>query len=155
MFAAIRGLWRDLLGAGGSPGAVLLAVVISISGLIFWVMYKRYVGVLAASDTRKKSERDGYERLRASLSGGNIAARLYADWLTKFLDAVDRFFGDAGKADQTPASVRSADAGTAVDRPRLRPLSVAGPDLSGCNHLHHLGCVRSRRTGRGCVGVEV
>jgi hypothetical protein len=28
-------------------------------------------------------------------------ARVYARWLTTFLDAVDRFFGDAGKADQT------------------------------------------------------
>jgi len=35
------------------------------------------------------------------LRGGNIAARLYADRLTKFLDAVDRFFGDAGRVDGT------------------------------------------------------
>ena len=47
------------------------------------------------------SARDAYEGLRASLSGGNLASRLYADWLTKFLDAVDRFFGDAGMADRT------------------------------------------------------
>src|SRR5262249_69495 len=33
--------------------------------------------------------------------GGNLASRLYSDWLTKFLDAVDRFFGDAGTADRT------------------------------------------------------
>jgi hypothetical protein len=39
--------------------------------------------------------------LRKSLRGGNIAARLYVDWMSTSLDAVDRFFGDAGMADQT------------------------------------------------------
>jgi hypothetical protein len=42
-----------------------------------------------------------YDELRASLSGGNMPARLYAKSLSAFLDAIDRFFGDAGKADQT------------------------------------------------------
>jgi hypothetical protein len=39
--------------------------------------------------------------LRESTQGGNIAARLYADWPTKFLDGVDRFFGDASMAERT------------------------------------------------------
>src|SRR5262249_5627957 len=34
-------------------------------------------------------------------SGANMPARLYAKSLSAFLDAIDRFFGDAGKADQT------------------------------------------------------
>ena len=46
-------------------------------------------------------ERQDYDKLRASLDGGNLAARLYAKWLTAFLDGVERFFGDAGMADRT------------------------------------------------------
>jgi hypothetical protein len=46
-------------------------------------------------------ERQDYDRLRASLAGGNLAARLYAKWLTAFLDGVERFFGDKGMADRT------------------------------------------------------
>jgi hypothetical protein len=54
--------------------------------------------------------------LRASLAGGNLAARLYAKWLTKFLDRVERFFGDAGTQGQrafglkTPAPLWTAPA---------------------------------------------
>jgi hypothetical protein len=81
----------------GRPLMVLLTAVGGISGLVFSLMYKRYIGVLGAGGGRKGyPARDAYEALRASLSGGNLASRLYADWLTKFLDAVDRFFGDAG-----------------------------------------------------------
>src|SRR5262249_32252552 len=80
----------------------LLAVAGGVSGFVFPLLYKRYFGILAASSKRKgTSDREGYDRLRESLSGGNPAARLYSHWLTKSLDAVDRFFGDAGKADQT------------------------------------------------------
>jgi hypothetical protein len=100
--AAVGWLPGGLTGAIGSPLTVLLAAVGGISGLVFSLMYKRYIGVLAASAKRKgTSERDVYERLRASLSGGNLASRLYPDWLTKFLDAIDRFLGDAGMADRT------------------------------------------------------
>jgi len=45
--------------------------------------------------------RDRYDRLRESLSGGNLASRLCSDWLARFLDEVDRFFGDASMADRT------------------------------------------------------
>jgi hypothetical protein len=93
---------------GGSTGGIapvltaLLALVGGISGLAFSLIYKRYLGVLAAGRSRKGSPaREAYDNLRASLSGDNLAARLYANWLTAFLDAVDRFFGDVGKADGT------------------------------------------------------
>src|SRR5262249_860226 len=100
--AAIGWLPSGLTGAIGSPLTVLLAAVGGISGLAFSLMYKRYVGVLGAGGGRKGyPARDAYEGLRASLSGGNLASRLYAAWLTKSLDAVDRFFGDAGMADRT------------------------------------------------------
>src|SRR5260370_2149026 len=84
--------WTPIVGQNWMP----------IDSLVFSLMYKRYIGVLGAGGGRKGyPARDAYERLRASISGGNLAARLYADWLTKFLDAVDRFFGDAGMADRT------------------------------------------------------
>src|SRR5215471_8803445 len=76
-----------------------LTVLGGLAGLAFHLMYKRYVGVLGAGGGRKGyPEREAYESLRESLSGGNIAARLYANWLRAFLDAVDRFFCDAEKA---------------------------------------------------------
>jgi hypothetical protein len=80
----------------------LLAAAGGIATLAFSLMYKRYIGVLGAGGRPKGSPaRDAYDGLRTSLSGGNLASRIYADWLTRFLDAVDRFFGDAGVADRT------------------------------------------------------
>jgi hypothetical protein len=64
-------------------------------------IYKYYLGVLAQGAAPEGSiERQDYERLRASLAGDNLAARLYAKWLTAFLDGVERFFGDAGTEGQ-------------------------------------------------------
>ena len=100
--AVIGWLPGGLTGGMGSALMSLLAVAGGVCSLIFSLMYKRYLGILAASAKRKgTSDRIGYDRFRESLSGGNLASRLYADWLTKFLDAVDRFFGDAGMADRT------------------------------------------------------
>jgi hypothetical protein len=100
--AAIGWLPGGLSGALGSALTNLLTAAGAIGGLVFSLMYKRYIGVLGAGAEPKGSpEWKSYDALRKSLRGGNIAARLYADRLTKFLDAVDRFFGDAGKADQT------------------------------------------------------
>jgi hypothetical protein len=100
--ATIGWLPGGLTGAAGAPLTVLLAAVGGISGLVFALMYKRYTGVLAAGGRAKSSPaRRAYDQLRASLSEGNLPSRLYTDWLAKFLDAVDRFFGDAGMADRT------------------------------------------------------
>jgi hypothetical protein len=101
--AVIGAAIGSLLPAGlTSAIGVLLTSTDSIIGLIFSLMYKRYRGILAASAHGKKeidrntsAERQAYDALRKSLCGGNIAARLYADWLTAFLGVVDRFFGDA------------------------------------------------------------
>jgi hypothetical protein len=91
-----------LTGAMGAPLTVLSAVIGGISGLVFWLLFERYIGVLGAGGLPSGSlAREAYDQLRAGLSGGNLASRLYVDWLTKFLDAVDRFFGDAGMADRT------------------------------------------------------
>jgi hypothetical protein len=94
--AAIGWLPGGLTGAIGSALTTLLTAVGGISGLVFSLMYKRYIGILGVGAEAKGSpERKSYDALRRSLRGGNIAARLYTDWLTTSLNAVDRFFGDA------------------------------------------------------------
>lgn len=66
------------------------------------VIYKYYLGVLAQGAALEGSiERRDYDKLRATLTGGNLAARLYAKWLTRFLDGIERFFGDAGMASRS------------------------------------------------------
>jgi hypothetical protein len=96
--AVIGAAIGSLLPAGlTSAIGVLLTSAGSIIGLIFSLMYKRYRSILAASahgrkelDRNTSAERQAYDALRKSLRGGNIAARLYADWLTAFLGVVDR-----------------------------------------------------------------
>src|SRR5260370_20487903 len=102
-FGSLLGWLPGGLGSAiGSPATILLGVIGGISGLTFSLMFRRYVGVLGYGGGRKGyPARDRYDRLRESLSGGNLAPRLYSDWLTRFLDEVDRFFGDASTADRT------------------------------------------------------
>jgi hypothetical protein len=85
---------------GGSPLATLVRVLVVICGLVLGLIYRRYLLLLGA-DRRKPAERQAYDGLRESLAEGNMAARLYADRLARFLDWVDRFFGDAGIPDRT------------------------------------------------------
>jgi hypothetical protein len=98
MTAVIRALseWA----AGGSALAALGKMVGAICAGILGLLYRRYLGILGA-DRRKPAERQAYDALRIRLSQGNMAARLYAERLTRFLDWVDHFFGDASKANQT------------------------------------------------------
>jgi hypothetical protein len=93
---------RALLGwlAGGSALATLASVVLAVCALALGLIYRRYLGILGA-DRRKPAERQAYDALRDSLAKGSLATRLYAQWLTAFLNAVDRFFGDADAADRT------------------------------------------------------
>jgi hypothetical protein len=79
---------------------LILAVVGGICGVALTLLYRRYLGILGA-DRRKPAERQAYDALQDSLAKGNIAARLYAERLTRFLDWIDRSFGDAGMADRT------------------------------------------------------
>jgi hypothetical protein len=85
---------------GGSALAALASVAATACAVILGFVYRRYVGILGA-DRRRPAERQAYDALRNSLSGGNLATRLYIRWLTSFLDAVERFFGDTGMADRT------------------------------------------------------
>jgi hypothetical protein len=89
-------------GVLGSALAHLLAIGGGVIGLAFTLIYARNVGVLGAGGNEQGTpERQAYEALRKSLAEGNLAARFYADWLTTFLDWIDRFFGDAGMAERT------------------------------------------------------
>jgi hypothetical protein len=84
------------------PGRTLVYVVVGLCLPVAIVVYKYYLGLLAEGGEPEGSlERQDYDKLRASLAGGNLAARLYAKWLTAYLDQVERFFGDAGMADRT------------------------------------------------------
>ena len=106
--------------AGFAPEGPLRSAVLLVYGLCVAVapfIYKYYLGVLAQGAQPEGSvERQDYDRLRASLAGDNLAARLYAKWLTAFLDRVERFFGDAGTEGQrafglkTPAPLWTAPA---------------------------------------------
>jgi hypothetical protein len=73
---------------------------LALCALVLGLTYRRYLGILGA-DRRRPAERQAYDALRNSLAEGNIAQRLYAERLTRFLNWIDHFFGDAGKADQT------------------------------------------------------
>jgi hypothetical protein len=93
---------RALLGwaTGGSALAALVSVLLAVCALVLGLIYRRYLLLLGA-DRRRPAERQAYDGLRNSLAEGNMAARLYAERLSRFLDWVDRFFGDAEMADRT------------------------------------------------------
>lgn len=88
--------------AGGSALRLLLlvpAMVIGGLGAVgFFVLYRRYEEILRR---RGADARAAYDGLRQGLAEGGLAARIYAYRLDRALDAVDRFFGDAGQVDRT------------------------------------------------------
>lgn len=82
--------------------AAPIVLAAAVGGLVLALMYWRYLGILdSAAEPPGSLERRGYESLRESLATGGIGVKLYARWLTAFLDGVDRFFGDTGMADRT------------------------------------------------------
>ena len=91
--------------AGFAPEGPLRTLVIVTYGLcaaIAVFIYNYYLGVLGQGAKPEDSiERQDYDGLRASLKVGNLASRLYAKWLKKFLDWIEQFFGDVGMADRT------------------------------------------------------
>jgi len=96
------GAWLAVGSAALGPVQTLLIVTVGLAVGAVPIVYNYYLGVLAQGTAPRGSlERRDYERLRASLEGENLAARLYARWLTVFLDWIDRFFGDTGMADRT------------------------------------------------------
>lgn len=98
--ATLGALLNAVTPEGPAQTALFLVVGLCVAAAPF--VFRYYTGVLGQGAQPEGSlERKDYDALRASLTGGNLAARLYAGRLTKFLDAVDRFFGDAGMADRS------------------------------------------------------
>src|SRR5215472_4936086 len=85
--------------AGGSALAALRSIALAVGALVFGLFYRRYLGILGA-DPNEPAERQDYDALRNSLVQGNSAAQLYVQRLTRSLDAIDRFLGDAGVVGQ-------------------------------------------------------
>jgi hypothetical protein len=84
------------------PLRALLYVIGWICIALAPLIFAYYFMLLAHGGAKEgSSERQDYDKLRMSLAGDNLAARLYTKWLTAFLDWIERFFGDAGMADRT------------------------------------------------------
>ena len=82
--------------------AAPISLLGAAGGLALALLYWRYLGILSAgAESLGSLERQAYDALRASLATGGLPARLYSRWLAGFLDAIDRFFGDAAMADRT------------------------------------------------------
>jgi hypothetical protein len=96
----IVGCLAEVLPIGPAQTALYWVAGLCILAAPF--IYKYYLGILAQGAQPEGSiERQDYDKLRASLAGGNLAGRLYTKWLTAFLDGVERFFGDKGMANRT------------------------------------------------------
>jgi hypothetical protein len=79
----IVGCLAEVLPKGPAQTALYWVAGLCILAAPF--IYKYYLGVLAQGAASEGSlERQDYDALRASLARGNLAARLYAKWLTKF-----------------------------------------------------------------------
>jgi hypothetical protein len=86
----------------GIAVAAPLSLLLTVSGLALALIYARYFAMLGAcAEPPGSLERQGYNTIRENLATGGPAVSLYSRWLTAFVDAVDRFFGDAGMADHT------------------------------------------------------
>ena len=82
----------------GTPLFLLLVLCLLAAPLVF----QYFLGLVGqGSQPGDSLERQDYERLRASLAGDSRPANLYAHWLSKFLDWIERFCGDVGMADRT------------------------------------------------------
>ncbi len=117
--ATLGALLNAVTPEGPVQTALFLVLGLCVAAAPF--VFRYYIGVLGQGAQPEGSlERKDYDALRASLAGGNLAARLYAGRLTRFLDAVDRFFGDAGMADRSACRSRPSLVGS-CGWPRGRP----------------------------------
>ncbi|HEX4889015.1 MAG TPA: hypothetical protein VFW37_01405, partial [Alphaproteobacteria bacterium] len=94
--AALWAVFPKLASWIGEPLAIT-AEVLGMCGLcLFAGCFYRYDVLLGEGGKPEGArERTDYDALRASLQMGGLPVKLYTDWLTVFLEAVDRFFGDA------------------------------------------------------------
>jgi hypothetical protein len=111
VFAAVLGVilaplwndfWADMKPAMGAPLVALIGIIILVGIAAFGLAILHYLGVLGAGAKQVGTrERNDYDALRQRIAAGNWIAREYARRLDIFLNAIDRFFGDAGMADRT------------------------------------------------------
>jgi hypothetical protein len=145
----IIGLFLRFLPEG--PLQTLLYVVVGLTVAVWPFVNKYYLGVLAQGAKPESLERQDFDKLRASLEGGNLAARLYAKWLTgsSGFSAMRH-----GGPDAVSARLWFENASAAVDRARLRPLPVPRLNLSHSDDFSHLGHFRLCRPGRGALALQ-
>ncbi len=77
---------------------LLLAVA---AGLFAWLAWRYWDILGGAGEAPESRERSDCDALVAELRSGGTPAKVYRDWLTKALDRVDVFFGDAGRNDKS------------------------------------------------------
>jgi hypothetical protein len=88
--------WADVKPAIGAPLVALIGIFILAGIAAFGFAILHYFRVLGAgAEPAGTGQRTDYDALRQRIAGG------YARRLEVFLDAIDRFFGDAGMADRT------------------------------------------------------
>jgi hypothetical protein len=105
VFAAVLGVilaplwndyWAEMKPAIGAPLIALIGIFIPVGIAAFGFAVLHYFRALGAgAELVGMRERNGYDALRQRIAGD------YARRLEVFLDATDRFFGDAGMADRT------------------------------------------------------
>jgi hypothetical protein len=83
---------------GTALAKLFAGIVAPVVGFFVVLVYRRYAIIIKRDGPH---ERRAYTALRNSLAQGGLPARIYAERLKVTLDAVDRFFGDAGMADRT------------------------------------------------------
>lgn len=84
------------LGLVTSIAALMVAVIVGVAMARYWIIFTEYNG--KAEGSRERETADG---LRERLEQGGGAGEIYEKALTRCLNAVDRFFGDADPAVKT------------------------------------------------------
>jgi hypothetical protein len=99
--------FKLLTGGSTRPVAQAISDLLTIfkygAVLVFLFLWGRYSIVVlgATKEPEGRYARREYDNLRENLARGGTPARLYQERLTQFLDWIDKFFGDAGRADRT------------------------------------------------------
>ena len=136
-FSGLSAVWIALINAvvkktGSEFGLLYTALgiaVILIASIYVWLVLK------GASAADMSPDREKYLSFRRELAEGGAFSIWYNRWLTRALDAVDRFYGDAGHKDQryVPAIFRlknPAPLWTAVAYDRSLLLALAYPVMT-------------------------
>ncbi len=104
--------WSEMVASIGQVATIFLWCSVILGAPALYILSRRYELILASSGLAGNSrERQLYDQLRANLERGGLPAKIYADRLTRFLAAVDVFFGDSGtngtRSESVPRTVRA------------------------------------------------